>query len=130
MAGSQSDSQGDPRVYFAAERTLLAWVRSGLAIMGFGFVVAKFGIFLQLSAVQRAEDVEAETISTLFSSAVGITLVLVGALSIFVASWQHRAFVGSIPAVDIPKVPFRHFSWLVAFGLGLLGLALAAYLTM
>jgi putative membrane protein len=30
----------DPRVAFAAERTLLAWIRTGLAMMGFGFVVA------------------------------------------------------------------------------------------
>ena len=30
----------DPRVRFAAERTLLAWMRTGLALMGFGFVVA------------------------------------------------------------------------------------------
>jgi putative membrane protein len=37
----------DPRVYFAAERTLLAWVRTGLAMMGFGFVVARFGLFLR-----------------------------------------------------------------------------------
>ena len=46
------DSAGDPRVYFAAERTLLAWVRTGLALMGFGFVVARFGLFLrELAAV-------------------------------------------------------------------------------
>ncbi|GMU25060.1 MAG: hypothetical protein AMXMBFR13_51310 [Phycisphaerae bacterium] len=37
----------DPRVYFAAERTLLAWIRTGLAMMGFGFVVARFGLFLR-----------------------------------------------------------------------------------
>ena len=41
--------------YLAAERTLLAWIRTGLALMGFGFVVARFGLFLQqLQAV--AED--------------------------------------------------------------------------
>ena len=33
--------------YLAAERTFLAWVRTGLALMGFGFVVARFGLFLQ-----------------------------------------------------------------------------------
>src|SRR5258708_15483926 len=40
----------DPRIYFAAERTFLAWIRTGLALMGFGFVVARFGLFLRESA--------------------------------------------------------------------------------
>ena len=43
----------DPRVYFAAERTLLAWVRTGLAMMEFGFVVARFGLFLRELASER-----------------------------------------------------------------------------
>ena len=34
----------DPRILFAAERTLLAWIRTGLAIMGFGFALAHFHI--------------------------------------------------------------------------------------
>ena len=38
----------DPRVFFAAERTLLAWVRTALALVGLGFVVARFGLFLLL----------------------------------------------------------------------------------
>jgi putative membrane protein len=33
--------------YLAAERTLLAWIRTGLALMGFGFVLARFALFLQ-----------------------------------------------------------------------------------
>ena len=44
----------DPRVPLAAERTFLAWIRTGLALMGFGFVVARFGLFLrELTAVQK-----------------------------------------------------------------------------
>src|SRR5258708_20913218 len=37
----------DPRVHCVAERTFLAWIRTGLSLMGFGFVVARFGLFLK-----------------------------------------------------------------------------------
>jgi len=33
--------------YLATERTFLARIRTGLALMGFGFVVARFGLFLE-----------------------------------------------------------------------------------
>jgi putative membrane protein len=44
-------AEQDPRVYFAAERTFLAWIRTGLGLMGVGFAVSRFGLFLrELSA--------------------------------------------------------------------------------
>jgi putative membrane protein len=42
----------DPRVFFAAERTLLAWLRTGIAIVGLGFVVSRFGLFIHFMALQ------------------------------------------------------------------------------
>jgi putative membrane protein len=38
----------DPRTLQALERTLLAWLRTGLALIGFGFVIARLGVFLRL----------------------------------------------------------------------------------
>ena len=45
----------DPRIFFAAERTLLAWLRTGIAVIGLGFVVARFGLFLRLISQQQAD---------------------------------------------------------------------------
>lgn len=46
-------AEQDPRIYFAAERTLLAWLRTGLGLMGVGFAVSRFGLFLrEVSATQ------------------------------------------------------------------------------
>ena len=42
--------------YLAAERTFLAWIRTGLALMGFGFVVARFGLFAFLRNSPLARD--------------------------------------------------------------------------
>src|SRR6187399_1398338 len=67
----------DPRVYFAAERTLLAWIRTGLALMGFGFVVARFGLFLREIGAAAA-DVPARPSG--FSLWTGTGLVLIGVM--------------------------------------------------
>ncbi len=50
-----NEENSDPRVYFAAERTMLAWLRTGIAVMAFGFVVARFGLFLRLLRAQGGE---------------------------------------------------------------------------
>jgi len=115
----------DPRVFFAAERTLLAWIRTGLTIMGFGFVVARFGLFLALLA---AEHRPSAATPSLFSSGIGIALVLLGAVAMIFAAIQHRHFVSSLPPADIPRANSRAFPVALALVLGSLGLLLALYL--
>ena len=44
----------DPQVFFAAERTLLAWVRSELAVMALGLVIDKFGLFLSVLIASKS----------------------------------------------------------------------------
>ena len=121
-------STSDPRVFFAAERTLLAWVRTGLTVMGFGFVVARFGLFLRLLTVQHSAAVVSRFGATLFSTAVGVALVLLGSTILFFAARQHRAFVRALPPADVPPTHGADLPSTVALALGALGLALALYL--
>ncbi|BDC17166.1 DUF202 domain-containing protein [Acidianus sp. HS-5] len=39
---------GSPSDHLANERTFLAWVRTGVALIGFGFVIAKFALFISI----------------------------------------------------------------------------------
>ena len=65
----------DPRIYFAAERTFLAWIRTGLGLMGVGFAVSRFGLFLR---EMRASDVHSQVQSTGLSVYAGVGLVALG----------------------------------------------------
>ncbi len=81
----------DPRVRFAAERTLLAWMRTGLALMGFGFVVARFGLFLR--EIAAAGQVAAHQHSTGWSLWIGTALIGLGVVVSLLASFEYYRFV-------------------------------------
>lgn len=79
--------------YLAPERTLLAWIRTGLALMGFGFVVARFGLFLrEFLATQH----NIQMWSFGFSLWLGVALIVVGVLVNVFVGWQHTRLVGEL----------------------------------
>lgn len=116
----------DPRVFFAAERTLLAWVRSGLTVIALGFVVARFGLFLTVALAARlpAEGAPIQGVS----GAIGIVLVVLGSISIAAALHNHRAYVRSLPPDDIPPLPLPWLTSFLVAALAISGFLLAAYL--
>jgi putative membrane protein len=126
MATSASNrAEIDPRIYLAVERTLLAWVRTGLAMMGFGFVVARFGLFLQsLTASQEVRPGEHGGLSLWF----GTALILMGVAVHLLAGWQHTEAVSRLQRGEVLQ-PMRFSTGVVLSALlALLGLAMASYL--
>jgi putative membrane protein len=114
----------DPRVYFAAERTLLAWLRTGLGIMAFGFVVARFGLFLRLVQAQGAPMGGDGA-----SQYLGAALVSLGVVASAAGAVQYFRFCRRLPRKDLPetgavRVPLTLAGTLVALGLVLVVLLL------
>lgn len=119
-------SDFDPRVFFAAERTLLAWIRTGITVIALGFVVARFGLFVQLLGAQS--EVSLANTHPKLSAGLGITFILAGTLSILLAAVQHRRFVKKLSASDLPPAYSQHAAILIALMIAGLGIALAGYL--
>ncbi|WAC13434.1 YidH family protein [Dyadobacter pollutisoli] len=88
MAEQERKEPYKPNDHLANERTYLAWVRTGIGIMAFGFVVVKFSIFVK--QIELALQTKANAHSHGYSAIIGIILVSMGALSIFFAFLQYK----------------------------------------
>ena len=83
----------------ANERTYLAWVRTAIAVLAFGFLVEKFDLFLEVAALTlggRAPTASHELVGAVS----GLLLVLLGGAMIVVATIRYRQVGRDIDAVD------------------------------
>ncbi|HSH29700.1 MAG TPA: DUF202 domain-containing protein [Thiohalobacter sp.] len=115
----------DPRVLFAAERTLLAWNRTSLSLMAFGFVIERFGLFLRLAG---QDDVRVVGRGTAFF--IGIAFILFATYLAIYSVVQYRRILRTLKPVEIPAHYSLHIGMYTNGLVGLLGLLLAAYLVM
>jgi putative membrane protein len=112
----------------ANERTFLAWVRTAIAVMAFGFVIERFDLFLQLAAPQLALK-QAAPHGQAFANAAGLAFIGIGVVMIVIAGFRFRKTAKDIATeTDVPS-PGERFDLALAVLLVLLGLALFLYLS-
>jgi len=115
----------DPRVYLAAERTFLAWIRTGLSLMGFGFVVARFGLFLrEMEFSQHPLALH----SARFTLWVGTALILIGVVVNVLSAVQHIQFVRAVKSSSEPVERPATMAVVIALVLAVTGVAMTIYL--
>jgi putative membrane protein len=119
------DFTRDPRVYFAAERTFLAWIRTGLSLMGFGFVVARFGLFLRELATTRPDlHVRASG----FSTWTGTALIMIGVIINITASIRHVHVIDELRRGTDTLARPSYGAIAVAIVLAIIGAVMSFYL--
>lgn len=111
--------------YLAAERTFLAWIRTGLALMGFGFVVARFGLFLQLLQVRQTGATRPSTGLSLWF---GTALIALGVVVDVASSWRHWRLVQELNCGETDTKRPSTLAIAVALIMAAVGVAMAIYL--
>ena len=87
----------DPRVLFAAERTLLAWNRTSLSLIAFGFIVERAGLLMEALAPANVHATEVA-----LSFWIGVAFIALGALSAGYSIRQYAIVLQSLTPGEFP----------------------------
>jgi putative membrane protein len=120
-------AEEDPRVYFAAERTFLAWIRTGLGLMGIGFAVSRFGFFLRELSAGTSHLPARTTGLSLWS---GVMLVALGVVVTLSSVVRHFQLVRELRSGTWQAGRVSTDGVILGLLLSAVGIAMALYLTL
>ena len=112
----------------ANERTFLAWVRTAIAVMAFGFVIERFDLFLQVAAPQLAQRAPG-THGQALANAAGLAFIAIGIVMIVLAGFRFARTTKEIDTDEQVPSPGERFDIALAAMIGLLGVSLFLYLS-
>jgi putative membrane protein len=127
--GDDSKKTGEEfRLRLQMETTLLVWVRTSLALMGFGFVVARFGLFLREIASVGNVHIRSNPRLAAMSTFSGTALIVLGVVVMLLSVYGHQRLVRQIEKGDL-RLPSRwSLGVILSFILAGMGMGLAVYL--
>ncbi|MBO0716402.1 MAG: DUF202 domain-containing protein [Rhizobiales bacterium] len=112
----------------ANERTFLAWVRTAIAVMAFGFIIERFDLFVRVAAPQLAQR-QLGTQGEGFANWAGLAFIIIGVMTIAIAGVRFTKTAKDIEADAEVASPGERFDITLAIMIGLLGASLALYLS-
>jgi putative membrane protein len=116
---------GNPSDHLANERTFLAWIRTSVAIMGFGFVVVKFSLFIKQISLVLA-DKQAVLPGKGYSSEIGTLLV---GLGVFIALFSYLRYrITEKQLINRAYKPSLLPSLFITVAIAIIGILLVIYL--
>jgi putative membrane protein len=118
-------AEQDPRVYFAAERTFLAWIRTGLGLMGIGFALSRFALFLRQLSFAETHVQPHTTGLSLWS---GVALVLLGVVVTFTSVLRHIQLIHQLSTGTWQPGKVSRDAVVLGLILAVSGIGLAIYL--
>ena len=113
--------------YAANERTFLAWVRTAIALLAFGFLLERFDLFLQMAAVTLGTKVP--SLGGGFGRSAGLGLLVAGVAITIVAAIRFVKTNRDIASAEVKSIESARADIALAILLVLLGLGLMLYLS-